>query len=512
MHNRRLLDISEWAFFGAVALGCMMTLRLATYQFAVPYQLNYEEGNVLNAAVRIAHGESPYPTVQPLVYVFNSYGPVVYYLIEPLVEHFGVNFTYPRVLVCSAGLLIAALMALMLRHETRSWRLGLSFGLLYLTMPVVQDWVYLLRVDLVGVFLALAGLAICGVYPRRWYLAAPLFVGAVYCKYTLVAAPAACSLHFGLSKAWGRALRLAASVAALSLAAFAVVQRETQGWFAFHMFRSHPDPYSLSQWASMILPLLAVHAVLVVFAVALIVEKVGQRAVSLQVIYLALATLMTVTAGKIGSDTNHLLEWLAALCLAAGLGYQRLRQRVRLGWMLALAPLALVLLVLSKLPFDLDVEPERDGCPQAYTYVRETPGAHFLSENVGAIVLAGKPVTFSNPFTYAFLVKDSKLSDVELSERVGSRSFDAILLGEELKWLKEQAADPESPDTIWYASFVDALEKNYHLAREFACTGARFAYEPNPGSAPGPGPALLKGSPDELPAGKGAGKLVPSRP
>src|ERR1700731_3154808 len=115
MKNQKLLDISEWAFLITAAIGCLMTMRLAIYKFTLPYQLNYEEGNVLNAAVRIAHGANPYPAIQPPVYVFNPYGPLVYYLITPLVNHFGPVFTYPRILVFVAGLIIVALIIALLR-------------------------------------------------------------------------------------------------------------------------------------------------------------------------------------------------------------------------------------------------------------------------------------------------------------------------------------------------------------------------------------------------------------
>jgi len=99
MKNQRLLEISEWTLLAAAAAGSLMALRVAIHQFAVSYQLNYEEGNILNSAVRIIHGANPYPAVQPPVYVFNTYGPVVYYLIAPLVKLFGPSFEYPRMLV-----------------------------------------------------------------------------------------------------------------------------------------------------------------------------------------------------------------------------------------------------------------------------------------------------------------------------------------------------------------------------------------------------------------------------
>ncbi|HJY86775.1 MAG TPA: glycosyltransferase family 87 protein [Candidatus Acidoferrales bacterium] len=460
-----------------------MTLRLAIYQFVVPYQLNYEEGNILNAAVRIVQGANPYPAIQPPIYVFNTYGPLVYYLIAPLVKHPSPVFTLPRVTICTTGLIVAALIVILLRRAGVSWKLSLSFALLYLTMPAVHDWVYLLRVDLVGIPLTLAGLGVCWILPRRWYLAVPLFVAAIYCKFTLIAAPAACCLHFAFRKEWRRTAGLAASIGGLSLVLFFVLERATQGWFAFNMFRTHPDPYLISQWAQLFFPALRVHAVLVFLALALAAEDVRRGHPSLPVIYFVLGTGMTLTAGKVGSDTNHLLEWLAALCLTAGLGYHALQQRGRRGWALALVPAALALVVLFTLPFDLDVEPARDGCREAYAYVKDHSGDHFLSENVGAIVLAGKPVTFSNPFVYAFLVKSGALSDDELAREIRERYYDAVLLDGDLDALKNQAADPKSPDTFWYADFLDALGQNYHPARQFKCIGARFAYEPNPPSA-----------------------------
>jgi hypothetical protein len=477
--NKPLVEISEWLFLAVTVLGCGMTLRVATYQFKVPYQLNYEEGNILNAAVRIIHGANPYPAIQPPVYVFNNYGPFVYYLITPLVKHFGPVFTYPRVVVCLAGLIIVALILALLRRAGGSWKLSTAFGLLYLTMPVVHDWVYLLRVDLPGIVLTLAGLGVCWAYPRFWYLAAPLFVAAIFCKYTLIAAPAACCLFFALRKQWDKAIGLAACVGGLSLFLFLVLEKTTQGWFAFYMFRTHPDPYFFSQWEEMFFPALGVHAVLVILVIVLAVEDVRRRRASLPVIYFSLATLMTLTAGKAGSDTNHLLEWLASLCLVGGLGYHSLRQRVHAGWALTLMPVSLLLVVLFTLPLDLDVEPARDGCAEAYAFVKDAPGSHILSENVGAVVLAGKLVTFSNPFVYTFLVKSSALAEDELAGEIRARYYDAILLDQDLDVLKEEAAEPKSPDTLWYAGFLKALEQNYHPVRHFKCTGANFAYEPN---------------------------------
>ena len=479
MRNKNLLDISEWVLLAAVVVGAALTLRLAIHQFPIPYQLNYEEGNVLNAAVRITQGANPYPAIQPPIFVFNSYGPVAYYLIAPLVKYFGPAFLYPRLIICIAGLTVAALISVLLRQRGVGWKMAVSFGLLYLTMPVVRDWIFLLRVDLLAVALTLAGLTVCCLYAHGWYLAAPLFVASVYTKQTMIAAPVACCLLLVLRKEWRKAATMAALMVGLSLALFLVFQIDTHGWFAFHIFRTYREPYFLSNWTVIFLPALRACAIPVILAIAPVVRDVRNRDGSLPAIYFALATLATLTGGKVGSDTNHLLEWLASLCIAAGLGYHALGRHVRANWALALVPISLSAILLFTLPLELDVEPSRDGCPEAYAYVKGHPGTRFLSGNVGALVVAGKPVTFSDGFAYAFLVKSSTLSDQELASEIRDRYYNSILLGQPLDVLKKQASDPKSPDTYLYADFLDELQQNYHLVRQFSCTEASFAYEPN---------------------------------
>ena len=479
MRNQKLLDISEWVLLAALVFGAALTLRLAIHQFPIPYQLNYEEGNVLNAAVRITQGANPYPAIQPPIFIFNSYGPVTYYLLAPLVKYFGPVFLYPRLIICIAGLTIAALISVLLLQLGVGWKVAVSFGLLYLTMPVVDDWIFLLRVDLVAVALTLAGLTICCLFPQHWSLAATLFVAGIYTKQMMIAAPAACCLLLVLRKEWRKAAALAALMVGISLALFVVLEMETHGWFAFHIFRTYRDPYFLSNWATIFLPALRVHAIPVILAIALVARDARNREGSLPGIYFVLATLMTLTGGKVGSDTNHLLEWLASVCIAAGLGYHALERHVRARWALALVPISLSAIVLFTLPLELDVEPSRDGCPEAYAYVKGHPGTHFLSGNIGALVVAGKPVTFSDGFAYAFLVKSSTLSDQGLAGEVRARYYNSILLGQPLDVLEKQAADPKSPRTYLYADFLNELQRNYHLVRQFSCLEASFAYEPN---------------------------------
>src|SRR5260370_21992847 len=97
----------------------------------------------------------------------------------------------------------------------------------------------------------------------------------------------------------------------------------------------------------------------------LAVEDMRRLRVSLPMIYFSLATLMTLTGGKVGSDTNHLLEWLAALCLSAGLGFHAPKSPAHRAWASALLSdgLSVVGVFPLSLTSDLAAQPTVRPCP-----------------------------------------------------------------------------------------------------------------------------------------------------
>jgi hypothetical protein len=100
------------------------------------------------------------------------------------------------VFICSV--LLALLVARLLRTWTDSWCLGLSFGLMLLTLPAFRFWFYLFRTDVIGVFLAIVGVSLYFMPGKRWYWSIPFFGLAIFCKYTLIAAPLAVFIHTGI--------------------------------------------------------------------------------------------------------------------------------------------------------------------------------------------------------------------------------------------------------------------------------------------------------------------------
>jgi hypothetical protein len=115
------------------------------------------------------------------------------------------------------------------------------------------------------------------------------------------------------------------------------------------------------------------------------------------------------------------------------------------------------------------------GCPQAYAFVRQHPGERILSENVGALVLAGKTVWVSNPYVLTQLLTRSGWSDEPLQEMVRQRRFDAILLGMQYPsypYYLANGADRFSPPLL------HAIAENYRVHARFQCQDAAFVYLP----------------------------------
>ena len=178
----------------AVLLAVGTRLRFAFIKAMLPFELDYEEGNVLNAAYRMLHHQTPYPDPASFPYTLNPYGPVGYSLAAFGLKISGLSLFGPRLLVFIAGLLILLLIARLTVRFAGYWEIGVLFGCLFICSPLLRLWFPLLRVDLWAILWSLLGLYIFFARPRLWWVACALFVLAFLTKPTAIAASAACVL------------------------------------------------------------------------------------------------------------------------------------------------------------------------------------------------------------------------------------------------------------------------------------------------------------------------------
>jgi hypothetical protein len=469
-----VFEKAEVFFVLSAIVGASAVLAKAALDLPRPFQMDYGEGHVLALATRIAYGLGAYPPATEPPYVMNPFGPVPVYLLGECVKLFGVSFTVPRILVVASGVWCAALIALLVRHWGGAPQVALAFGLLFLTRPLLQDWLPRLRVDLIGLGFALTGLYVFA-KSRRWYLSPVLFVAAVFSKSTLVAAPAACLLYAAVRKEGEKAFRFAASCMVLGALVFLCVQRGTHGWFGFNMFWLNATwPYSLQSALWYLRAEMRDDRFLVLLALGLAYYARSSPAHWLPLIYLGISALTSLAVGKPGGSFNYFLEWQAVLCLCAGLAYHLLRTNYgfRSG-VSALLPVVLGVLLLAGVYKKLRPSPNFSGCPQAYDYARNSPGGRILSENIGAQVVAGKAPLVFDPFLWTHQVLEGGWPDTEVIHSIRSRQIDLIVLSSDVGALRK---NPKL--RRWPPSVLDAIQENYRLTGEFNCLDARAFYKP----------------------------------
>jgi hypothetical protein len=480
----RVQRCAEWVAAVCVAAGALLCLWHGVSEARLPFQLDYEEGNILNAGVRIVHGLTPYPDPGSYPNALNPYGPVGYFLVALCVQLGGVGFTLGRFVIMASGVAIVLALWLLIREWTGSRTLAAVFGLYFLANGVSRLWLPLLRVDLLALALALAGLWLCLRNPERWWLlSAILFSLALYVKYTALAAPAAAVLWLAARGNWKRAAALAGTMAAICLMVFYWFQVATDGHFFFHMFRTHADPYSLRRLIKVFslvrFSLLPLAPLLLAFLLLR-----ARRALPVALYLLCATGVVLVTAGKEGSALNHFLELLAAGSLAAALGYQSLAE---LRSMRIVAPVFVLAVGGAALYFggaftaQARVVPLKiSGCADLYRQVRESPSPLVLSENVGAVVLAGKEPVVSNPFVLTYLVRSRVLPNRPLENAVADQAFGLIVLSMEPQAILERGSNR------WWGRLAEAMDRNYSVANFYDCEDGNFLLTPKPRNAVAP--------------------------
>lgn len=463
--------LSHWLllFFLGSAIGCGVYAVVNDVQRSrIVHQLDYEEGNILNTAVLINQGMTPYPDLHAWPVVINPYGPLPYYLTAGIVHFFGPRFAPPRALIIAAAMVCALLTGLLIVHFTGSPLVGACFGFLLLSQRLVESWMPVLRVDFLALTLALLGLYLFARFPRRWPLAATLFAFAIFTKFSFLAAPSACFVSLLVQRQWRRAFYFAALMCAVVAALFGSAILATHGAFAYDVFLTEGSPMAWIHLHMFFRPLFGSNPVLIILCVAALAWACKTRQFVIPVLYVIFTLLESLTSAKVGSNSNHLLELNAALCILAGwFVCQMLQRGSALAVAVSLAGAAIGIWMLLLLPYVPSSRPVT-GCTEIYNAIAHTPSDRILSEDSGLLVVNRKTVWVSGTFAYALLANSGKSPDTELQQRVRDRWFDYVVLDD----------DWQQRSTRWSDAVRQRIGENYTLVGRFPCRDARYVYAP----------------------------------
>ncbi len=467
---------SAWLLLLCVVLASICVIQVWYRQATLPYQVDYGEGLMLEGALRIRQGQPLYPVPSGLPVVLHDFGPVAYAVTSLTLPPRGTSFLGGRVLMLLCALCISALLFIILKRSTRSVPIALTFGVALLTVPIFCFWLDLLRADMIGIAFSVIGIAFYTFKPRYLWWSVPFFTAALFCKYTLLAAPVAVFLHLLLTKKPTKAIGFAACMGGLCAALFAILQYKTAGAFAFHMFATHHDPYSFAKFLGLAGLVWLTAPVITALAIFHVARTIAVRAPDFASLYFLAACATSLTAGKLGSSTNHFLEWIVAACLCAGLGFGAVRAhfpRKVLPVTIALGTSVLVgALVQTRAA--LRPPPELRGCSAAYEFVARSNSSRILSQSLGPLLLNGKTVFVTDPFIYGQLVEHGIWPDSILERPVNEQYFDLIITTVDPEHM--QPTDP----SIWPRSLLDAMARHYRVVQRFSCRDGSLMLEPRP--------------------------------
>ena len=490
--------------FSVLAGACLAVLSAARL-VAIPYEIDYGEGCILQGALCIRHALPLYPNPFAFPVVLHMYGPAAYAAVALALPGGAASFPPGRALILVCCVALSVLLSYILWRMTGSWRVGLAFGTLFLALPALRFWLYLLRADVIGIVLCIMGVALYLRNARLCYWSAPLFGLAVFCKYTLIAAPLAVFMHLILNRQWKRGLGSAATLGFLCSLAFAAAQIRTGGYFAFHMFSTHPDRYSLLQFFALAGLVWASAPVVTGLALWYVVQDFRGRGRSFAAIYFVTSSITALSAGKLGSTTNHFLEWMVASCLCAGLAYSLLASKypTRVAPVTVLLSVSVLAGVVVQNRSNQQPTAELTECGKAYQYVRDSSSSRILSESLSPVLKAGKPILLSDPFEYSQFVKRGWWRDRTIEQLVNQKYFDLIVLSSDPSQMKLRGS------VAWSEWFVDAVNQNYRTVARFTCRSAAVMLEP---IQPDQGQSSSSGVPDAEPRPVAAGDAQHSQP
>jgi hypothetical protein len=294
------------------------------------YPLDYGEGPLLNQALRVVQGNPLYPEgVASPPYLVSNYPPI-YVLINALfVALFGPTLAIGRLISFVSTLGSAMMIALIIQHFSGPKRLlpMLAGASIFLITPYVLEWSPLFRIDMLGLFLSLAGLYIVIRNPaknRNLLFAAALFILAAYTRQSYGLAAPFAGIIYVFTKNKRGAVKLLLAYGLGGLAIFGLLYWVTDGAFFFHIISANVNPFRWETVWNFARDILSkMPFILFLGGVYLVIGWRLTKTYAILYPYMLASALAALTIGKVGSNINYLVEISAAFGLLMGFIFAR---------------------------------------------------------------------------------------------------------------------------------------------------------------------------------------------
>jgi hypothetical protein len=419
---------------------------------AYRFELDYGEGPLLDQTQRLMAGEQIYRPMDETPYTITNYPPVYHLVSGAFALWIGDTLAAGRMVSFGSAVLIAVLIGFFVwrvaspavGNAARAVAAAIA-GLLFLRASYTATWAPLMRVDLLADLFAFGGVVAFASERgarRRVAAAAALFLLAVFTKQSTVAGAAACLI---VSAFLDRRLaaRLLLMLVGGGLFVLAVLSVASAGGFYFHVVTANNNIFSWTQAFAFLQDLAIRHPVELAIAwvatprlLARPADRDAGWGRPVLGAYLVTSFLACLTAGKIGSEINYLIEHVAvvATCVGVMLAEAFVPEGERRA--VGVAALAVPALLLAQVATarqrgaveSTEVPPLRTQreIGRVLARIEETRGA-VLCEDMTLLVRAGKPIEFQ-PFEMTQLARQGLWNPAPLLQRLSHGDFALIVL------------------------------------------------------------------------------------
>lgn len=454
----------------------------ASISITYPYQIDYGEGFLLNQARLLAEGSNIYKDISNLPYTIGNYPPVYPLISSLFIKLFGVSFAIGRIISVVSAIFIGLLIFKIIKEKTKMSYIAFISTLLFFASPYIYHWTRLVRVDTLGLLLALAGVYIIYRYTdkntKKIYISSFLFLLALFTKQSLVAAPAA-SIIYLLFKNRKQGIILFSVLAISCTVLFILINYVTNWQFFNHIVKYNINSFSITHIIGAYVRMMQIHAVLIGFATSYVFYLISRKKESsLFALYFIFSALVAITVGKAGAGVNYFIELIAIACILFGLFLSNLYYQIKetnketksLPILSLFTLLIIQLILFAHMPYVKGGTPTYDDFKSANkvsSYIENTSGP-ILSEDAGILLVNNKRVLFQ-PFVFTQLSKQGLWDDSKLTNKIRDGYFSVIII-------KFNVTSDNIHEARFTNAVINSIISNYNYAEKF---GDYYLYKKN---------------------------------
>jgi hypothetical protein len=424
---------------------------LARSALTFRFPIDYGEGPLLDQTLRLASGEQIYDNdFSTPPYTISNYPPVFLLVQAPLAKLFGPAYWYGRLISILSALLTALFIGLTLHTLTGDIVSSVVGGLLLLTIPYIQFWSNLDRIDTLALMFSWAALFVLVRWPDRLWgilLTAALLVLSIYTRQSYaLAAPLAAFVWLFFERSWRKAVQLALITGGAAAVLFLLINLLTSGGFFLNIVTANVNPFFWNAVRETFENIGKHFAILlVIILLFLVLERFRGRTRTwmLALPYLIGATLSAITIGKDGSNVNYLFELSAAFAFTGGAAMAWIGRNAWLKAAVAAALFFQVAILNQWVQEDFANRVmghirEEKMIEQLFKEVQQSDGIVLADEFMGLVPLAGKRLYFQ-PFEYKMLADGGIWDEKNFLQDIADQKFDLILQYQPPYWDAQKA-------------------------------------------------------------------------